>query len=269
MFSLKTSSFLVAALFLFFACSADAQLPPQSQARTETQTESRTLERNDSERRLFELLNHERTEQGLPELRWDDALFKAARQHALRMLNLNTMEHQLPGEPGLEERLTAAGTRFTSIAENIAYGGNVQTIHDGWMGSPGHRKNILEARFTAVGIAVVRGNNGLFAVEDFSQVFVNLTAEQQEKQVAALLVAQGFRVNGEAKEARKACDGAPETGTLTSYALVRFEAPDLKALPPEVEKKIHDEARRTVAVGACRVPEAPGFARYRVVLLFF
>jgi len=142
---------------------------------------------NDAERELFDLLNHERTANHLPELMRDDALFRAARKHALLMLDLNTFEHQLPGEPGLEERLTNAGARFTYIAENIAIGKDPATIHSGWMHSPGHRANILSPRVTAVGIAVVRGTDGLFAVEDFSQSFGDVSLEQQERQVASLL----------------------------------------------------------------------------------
>src|SRR6266436_4222505 len=118
---------------------------------------SAQLQRNDSERQLFDALNHERTAQGLSALRWDAALFKAARQHALRMANLNMLEHQLPNESNLEARLAEAGARFSLIAENIAVGANPQIIHSGWMDSPGHRKNILDLRLTSVGIAVVHG----------------------------------------------------------------------------------------------------------------
>ena len=133
------ASLLAAATFVFFvaaSASAQAQTPP----------------RNESERELFELLNHERVASHLPELKWDDALFKAARKHALLMLDLNIMEHQLPGEQGLEERITAAGARFTYIAENIALGKDAATMHNGWMHSPGHRANILKPQFRAVGI---------------------------------------------------------------------------------------------------------------------
>ena len=86
-------------------------IPASRSAQTEP------LERNDSERELLDLLNHERTADHLPELKWDEALFKAARKHALLMLDLNTPGHELPGEPGLAERLTSAGARFTYIEE--------------------------------------------------------------------------------------------------------------------------------------------------------
>jgi Cysteine-rich secretory protein family len=249
----KPALFLVCATFVFFVVvSASAQMPP----------------RNESERELFDLLNHERAANHLPELKWDDVLFKAARQHALLMLDLNIMEHQLPGEPGLEERITAAGARFTYIAENIALGKDSGTIHNGWMHSPGHRANILSPRVTSVGIAVVRGTAGLFAVQDFSHAFGNESLEQQEKQVASLLTAKGLHVTGVPDDARKSCDG--NVGSLgRSGALIRFETGNLGEIPPDLGKKIRGEPYRNVAVGACRTPDGAGFARYKIALLFF
>jgi len=225
--------------------------------------------RNESERELFELLNQERASHNLPELKWDEALFKAARKHALLMLDLNILEHQLPGEPGLEERITAAGARFTYIAENIAIGKDSATIHSGWMHSPGHRANILSERATSVGMAVVRGTAGLFAVQDFAQTFTNESLEQQEKQVSALLAAKGLRVAATAEEARKACDGLAGMPSGRSGALIRFETGNLSEIPPDLEKKIRGEPFRNVSVGACRTSEAAGFARYKIALLFF
>jgi uncharacterized protein YkwD len=252
--SCSASSASVVAFLFFFVVSPTAQ--------------SQTLRRNDSERQLFELLNGERAAQGLPELQWDDALWKAARKHALLMLNLNMVEHQLPGESTLEERLTAAGARFAFIEENIAVGKDPRTIHAGWMDSPGHRRNILGPRVTAVGIAVVRGTGGLFAVEDFSQSLANVSLEQQEKQVTGLLAAKGWRVTGPAEDARKACKS--NTGVPgRSWSVVQFDTTDLGKFPPDLEKKIEQQPYRNVAVGACHTSEAAGFAHYHIALVFF
>lgn len=250
----KRAAACLAAVSLFFipaSRSAQGQLP----------------ERNDSERALLDLLNHERDVNHLPEFKWDNALFKAARKHALLMLDLDTVEHQLLGEPGLEERLTRAGARFTYIAENIALGKDPATIHSGWMGSAGHRANILSPRLTAVGVAVVRGTDGLFAVEDFAQLFGDVSLEQQERQMASLLRAKGLRVAGAREDARRACDGI--AGLPGSGVLIRFETGDLTEVPPELEKKIRSEPYSNVSVGACPTREGPGFARYKIALLFF
>ena len=242
----------LAAFFLFFASSSSAQ-----------------LQRNDSERQLFEALNRERTAQGLAELQWDNALFKAARQHALRMVNLNMLEHQLPSEPKLEERLAEAGARFAAIAENIAIGSNPQTIHAGWMDSPGHRKNILDPRLTSVGIAAVRGTGGLFAVQDFSQLVAILSLEQQEQKVGSLLSRMGVRVAEASEDARKTCEKEAGLAGTGARSMIRFETPDLGKFPEEVERKIRNRASNKAAVGACRAGGATGFARYRIAVLFF
>ena len=249
--------------------SAEILRPSSSGAFRMTAFPAQTPQRNESERELFELLNQERSANNLPELKWDDALFKAARQHALLMLNLNMLEHQLPNEPALDERLTNAGARFTYIAENIAVGKDSATIHSGWMHSPGHRANILSPRITAVGIAVVRGVGGLFAVEDFSQSFGGESLEQQEKQVASLLVAKGWRVTGAAEEARKSCDSNAGVPGVHGWSVVRFETGDLSAFDTELEKKIRSERYRNVAVGACRTRDGAGFGRYKIALVFY
>jgi hypothetical protein len=250
---MRNSKFLLAAAFLFFF-STSAYAQPQ---------------RNDSERQLFEALNHERTAQGLSALQWDNALFKAARHHALLMLNLNRLEHQLPSESSLERRLSEAGARFAAIAENIAIGPNPRTIHAGWMDSPGHRKNILDPRLTSVGIAAVRGPGGLFAVQDSSQFVPDLTVEQQEQKVVSLLAAQGFRPANATAGARKTCETDAGFSGTSARAMIRFEATDLEKLPEVLERKIQNEPYSKAAVGACRANRTSGFARYRIAVLFF
>jgi uncharacterized protein YkwD len=251
----KVQFFLAGFFLFFFSTRASAQSQP--------------LPMNDSERQLFESLNHERVSQSLALLQWDEALFKAARQHALRMSNLNVLEHQLPSEPDLTDRLTEAGARFSVIAENIAIGPNAHTIHAGWMGSPGHRKNILDPRLTSVGIAAVRGTGGLFAVEDFALSVSNLSVEEQEKKVAALLTEGGWRVNDSREEARKACQTDQFAAGTGTKAIMRFETPDLSKLPEDVQKSMRSKPFRNAAVGACRVSGAAGFARFRIAVLLF
>jgi len=250
---MRNWKFLLSAFFLLFiSATANAQ-----------------LQRNDSERQLFEALNRERATQGLSALQWDDALFKAARQHALRMANLNMLEHQLPSESNLEGRLAEAGARFGAIAENIAFGGSPKTIHAGWMDSPGHRKNILDPRLTSVGIAAVHGPGGLFAVQDFSQSVPELSVEQQEQKVISLLGSMGFRSANATEGARKTCHSDAGLAGTSAKSMIRFEVSDLNKLPEEIEKKIRSGPYSKAAVGACRANPAPGFSRYRIAVLFF
>jgi len=249
----RKSKFLLAAIFLLLiSAGANAQ-----------------LQRNDSERQLFEALNRERATQNLGALQWDDALFKAARQHALRMANLNMLEHQLPSEADLEGRLAEAGARFSVIAENIAVGASPQIIHGGWMDSAGHRKNILDPRLTSVGIAAVHGPGGLFAVQDFSRSVPELSVEQQEQKVVSLLGSMGFRSANATEGARKTCQNDAGFEGTSAKSMIRFEVSDLNKLPEDIEKKIRSGPYSKAAVGACRANRASGFSSYRIAVLFF
>ncbi len=226
---------------------------------------------SENERALFDAANSERAQRSLPALHWDESLAAAARKHANRMAFYNVIEHQLSGEPDLKERLTEAGARFSMIAENIAVAPNSQTIHSGWMHSPGHRKNILNPDLTAVGIAAVRGSGGLFAVQDFSLPVTVLSIEQQERKVISLMTAAGMRRVTASEDARITCemDRGISASVTRSVQAMRFEVSDLSKLPEGVEKNLRGQSFQKAEVGACRASNAPGFAHYRVAILLF
>jgi uncharacterized protein YkwD len=122
---------------------------------------------NRGEKYLLDAANRERRAQHLHELRWDPALARAATRHANEMAKHNTISHQFPDEPGLGARVTKAGVHFASVAENVAEAKSPVTIHNLWMGSEGHRANILDKDMEFLGVAVVERGGNLFAVEDF------------------------------------------------------------------------------------------------------
>ncbi len=78
-----------------------------------------------SSRTLFDAANRERAARGLPLLKWDEMLAGAAREHALRMAERNTISHQFPGEPDFSARIKRTGIRFLAAAENVAEGPSV------------------------------------------------------------------------------------------------------------------------------------------------
>jgi uncharacterized protein YkwD len=222
-----------------------------------------------SERVLFEALNQERTSRGLTALQWDSSLAVAAREHAALMARRNTLSHQLPGEAPVQDRATAAGARFSLIAENIAVAPDPTVIHSAWMRSPHHRENILDPELTVVGIAVVKGSEGLFAVQDFSQAVPNLNLGQQEQQVIADLRATGLRSTKVTTEARKTCQMDRGFAGTHPLSVVRFETTDLKRLPDDVERKLRTGNYRSAAVGACTGGDAKGFARFRIAVVLY
>ena len=221
-----------------------------------------------AERALFDALNRERSAQGLSALQWDDALAAAAREHAARMAHQNVLSHQLPGEPPVQDRATRAGARFSLIAENIAVAPTPAIIHSAWMQSPHHRENILDPELNVVGIAVIRGGDGLFAVQDFSQAVANLNLNQQEHQVLADLNARGLRATQVTSDARKTCELERGYAGSRPLSVVRYETADLKKLPDDLEQKLRSGRYRSAAVGACQGGDA-GFTRFRIAVVLY
>lgn len=222
-----------------------------------------------AERALFDALNRERIAQGLPALQWDEALASAAREHALRMAQRHTLSHQLPGEPPVQDRATRAGARFSLIAENIAVAPSPATIHSAWMQSPHHRENILDPELNVVGIAVVNGGDGLFAVQDFSQSVASLSFDQQEQVIIGNLHARGLRGAQASADARKTCDMERGFAGARPLSVVRFEAADLNKLPEDLEQKIRTGKYHSATVGACQGGNSGPFTRFRIAVVLY
>jgi uncharacterized protein YkwD len=121
------------------------------------------------EKEVLELTNEERKKKELPPLRPDPLLFKVARGHSDNMAKQSKMEHVLDGKTPFD-RLREARYPYTFAGENIAYGLNtpVKEIFQGWMESPKHRDNILNDRFTEIGIGAVKDKEGTIW---YTQVF--------------------------------------------------------------------------------------------------
>lgn len=224
----------------------------------------------DHEKYFFDEVNRERAITHLPALAWDTALADAARRHAQVMAAQHRFAHQLPGELSLSQRAGQAGARFSRVAENIAIGPEAEDIHVGWMQSPGHRANILDAGFTALGVGVIENNGRLYAVEDFSAAVPRLGLQAQEEKVSALLEAKGVRVVRDSDVARRFCgDGRPGIGE-GSMSILHYEVADLGQLPEMLVKKIREHRFARAAVGACTPKEdGTGFARFRIAVVLF
>jgi uncharacterized protein YkwD len=111
------------------------------------------------------LHNQERSRHGLPALRENPRLRRAAGQHAAHMVGARFFDHTAPGGVTMVDRIRrtgyTSGARAWSVGENIAWAsGNLATalqIHRSWMRSPGHRANILQRAFREIGIGVQVG----------------------------------------------------------------------------------------------------------------
>jgi uncharacterized protein YkwD len=133
---------------------------------------------------VLALINQARSAAGLPALTITSGLQASSSAHNLRMAGGCGLSHQCPGEPAIGDRETAAGVHWTAAGENIGDGGPVastsaaiaqmataltQSMLDEKPPDDGHRKNILSAAFTHIGIAVHRDSSGtVWLTQDFS-----------------------------------------------------------------------------------------------------
>ena len=222
------------------------------------------------EQTLFQSANRERTAQGLPPLRWNNALATAAGQHTLRLAQQNTLSHQFPGEPDLAGRVAQAGARFSTIAENIAEGPNAESIHQQWMKSPPHRRNLLDPQLDSIGISVAERNGTLFAVEDFSLAVGALSLQDQEREVAAQIQSRGVRLLNYTDDARRTCalDNG-YTGTHRPSFVLHYATTELQGLPEMLEQRIQTGRYYGAAIGTCPSDSKSGFSMYRVTVMLY
>ncbi len=97
-------------------------------------------------------VNRAREKNGLGPVTCDGALSDIAQGHAEDMGRRDYFNHTNPEGKSPFDRLRDAGVSYHCAAENIAWGDDdATTLVRRWMGSPGHRKNIL-GDFTKVGI---------------------------------------------------------------------------------------------------------------------
>lgn len=222
------------------------------------------------EQTLLQLANRERAADGLAPLKWSSVLAEAAREHAARMAQQDTLSHQLRGEPGMAERASRAGARFSSLAENVAEGPTAELIHREWMNSAPHRANLLDPQLDSVGIAVADRNGTLFAVEDFSQAVDDLSLPEQEKLVEVQLEKRGLHLLDYTEEARRSCvlDKGYAGSHIPSFVL-HYATPDLATLPDILEQRIRTAKYHSAAVGACSSNGKFGVSSYRIAVLLF
>jgi uncharacterized protein YkwD len=218
---------------------------------------------------LFNAANRDRAAAGLSPLKWDDALATAAHQHALLMAKSNTLSHQFPGEPPMQDRARQAGARFTMVAENVAQGPSVAGLHTQWMNSPPHRANLLDPQLNAIGISVVQSGSTYFAVEDFSAAVASLSLKDQEQEIASQLTALGMHNVSATPDARKTCEVDRGFVGARPALVLRYESGDLGHLPEEVEQKVRSGKYQSATVGACEAQGSNAFQRFRFAILFF
>lgn len=106
------------------------------------------------EQTAWNLLNADRTANGLSALPLDAELSRIARIKAEDMRDNGYFAHQSPTYGSPSEMLRHFGYAFSAAGENIAHHANITKAQAAFISSDGHRRNILSSSWTRVGIGV-------------------------------------------------------------------------------------------------------------------
>jgi uncharacterized protein YkwD len=131
-------------------------------------TVSSPKNREDLEAQMLVMVNKERREAGLPDLKPDPELAKVARAHSKDMFARGYFSHFTLEGKTLADRLRAGHVSYLNAGENLALAPTIRLAHSNLMNSPGHRANILHKNFGRLGIGVLDGGiRGLMVTQNF------------------------------------------------------------------------------------------------------
>lgn len=140
---------------------------------------------------LVDLANQDRVKESLSALNTNPVLVEAAQRKANDMAEKSYFAHTSP------EGITPwfwfgdVGYQYLYAGENLAVNFTESIdVHEAWLNSPTHRKNILDGRFTEIGIATAqgfyKGRKATFVVQMFgrprfaqAQTNPNVAGQQQ------------------------------------------------------------------------------------------
>ncbi len=112
---------------------------------------------------LFAMMNAERDGAHVPRLSQSGGAGAVARDWAAVMAREQTMRHN----PNLGGDLSARGVGWSRCGENVGYGTSTSQVHAMFMGSGGHRANILDPGYTSAGVGVASAGGKVWVVVVF------------------------------------------------------------------------------------------------------
>lgn len=228
-----------------------------------------------AENELLQAANKSRELAGAPPLRIEESLREAARAHALRMVASDRLEHQLPGEPSLLERIAQVTSpdsplhnalKVDRAGENIANASCAPGANDALMRSAPHRQNLLDRNFNIAGIAAIWSKGRLYVVQDFAREIPSYSTEQTRKLIVRSVddirqqaglpeLEQLAPPNLDEAACKLAKESRPNAHLLaTAYSnrkIVAYTESHPEELPPSALRLLRDPGVRQFAVGSC------------------
>ncbi|HHW37046.1 MAG TPA: hypothetical protein GXX18_07400 [Bacillales bacterium] len=134
------------------------QVPKQQTQKTQQAAPAAGI--SAAESKVVQLTNVERRKSGLPDLQMDTALSKVAHEKANDMQSKHYFSHTSPTYGSPFDMMRDFGITYRSAGENIAQGQTTpEEVVQAWMNSEGHRRNILSADYTHIGVGYTQTGN--------------------------------------------------------------------------------------------------------------
>ncbi len=117
---------------------------------------------------IIELTNEERAEAAVPALKRNQLLDESARRKAEDMVKNEYFAHDSPSGIDPWYWFDDVGYDYVHAGENLAiYFEDSEDVVEAWMESPLHRANIMDDKYTEIGVAAVKG-----VYEGYDTVFI-------------------------------------------------------------------------------------------------
>lgn len=113
------------------------------------------------QRVAYDLVNSSRSNSGVHALAHDAIAQAKAQAWAEHLASKNTLAHSR-----LRDGMDGGAGR---LGENVGYGSSIESVHRQFTRSRTHLANIVDSRFTHVGVGVARGHGHTFVVQVFVQ----------------------------------------------------------------------------------------------------
>ena len=120
-----------------------------------SQNNQTTANLSTDEKEVFNLINNQRTQNGLSALKIDAEALNVARIKAKDLVDNNYFSHNSPIYGSPFDMLKSFKVSYKSAGENLAGNSTNSGAVNAWMNSSGHRANILNSSFNYTGIGVV------------------------------------------------------------------------------------------------------------------
>lgn len=235
-----------------------------------------------AEQKILDLLNHERAEEKLPPLKWNGHAAVAARKHSQLLAQHGDLSHQFEKEEPVQQRIAATGLRFTDSAENVAVADAPDEANMALMLSPGHRANIMNPRYNAVGIGVYEAKGRLWVTQDFAwttAVYKNvefghaligaLNQARKEKGIKPMDARFDSHLSSLACSANGVVQNVAAGINGNGGHLFLFTLSEPTQMPEQLSGLLFSKTPQRVNVGVCFSPDQQhGYANFWVVALF-